>query len=147
MQKHVIFTFYVLRFTFYVSRITHQSSTLERTLVLGGHRRWGVVARLVAHGFGGGDPPFDRRGLGRAALQVALDSLPVRATDDLAIAREEALLGLGRVARWRRCSAVALGRCGLLHGGRRFGLGGGGCVGALGLRFGLRLRALTLPLA
>src|SRR5436853_7925278 len=84
---------------------------------LGGHRRWGVVARLVAHGFGGGDPPLDRGGLGRAALQVALDGLPVRAVDDLAIACEEALLGLGGAARrWQR-SGLSVDRSCLPLGG------------------------------
>src|SRR5262245_54598751 len=66
------------------------------------------MPRLVAHSLGGGDPALDSGGLGGAAAQVALDRGPVLAADDLAVAREEALLGLGRVARRRGGAAVGL---------------------------------------
>src|SRR6266540_2030991 len=51
---------------------------------------------------GGRDPALDGGGLGGAAAQVALHRRPAIAADDFGITREEALLGLGRVARRSR---------------------------------------------
>src|SRR6266545_1936976 len=73
------------------------------------HRRRAIIARAVAHSLGGGDPALDRGGLGRATAQVALHIIPAVAADDLAVAREEALLSFGGIARGMRRGA---GHCG-----------------------------------